>query len=444
MDRSLLIYKKLFRFLFPLAITSIVLEFGAPVLNAGMARMPHATTTLAAYGLAWALVVTLASPLGQARELGLVLADNRIALVRVRRFVLLFGLLLTGTVALLAISPMGHTVIEGWHGVSPDLAAQVRVALLLLIPYPLFKGLSLFQAGLLIRARRTTTVSYAMITGVGIGIAAVFILLPMPSMQARPILLPIVVTYITLAIELSILIWGAARYLGDLPVGDRTAPLGYRTIIRFYWPLVFIMLVQELSRPIINLFVARGSDGTEALAALTVAYAVGQITYRWINQVRNLPAAFQGEDNIRPYILRFSLACGLLALGMTIILFMTPLRDFILESLVGIEPDLARRVWAPLFIFSLFPLVVAVRAFMHGVGLVERRTRAMAPSAPARLLAVVLTLWIGYAAGVQGATLGIAALFAGFVAETFAVWLGVFRWPAFKARRRKTKSPSVY
>ncbi|OUC08458.1 hypothetical protein RY27_08865, partial [Litorilinea aerophila] len=61
------------RFLLPLAVTAMVLELGSQVLNAGMARMPWATETLAGYGLAWGLVLFLASHLAQAKELGSVL-----------------------------------------------------------------------------------------------------------------------------------------------------------------------------------------------------------------------------------------------------------------------------------------------------------------------------------------------------------------------------------
>ena len=72
-----MIYLRLFRFLLPLAITTIVLEFGTQMLNAGMARMPHATETLAGFGVALGIILFLTSPLGQSRELGLVMGDGR-------------------------------------------------------------------------------------------------------------------------------------------------------------------------------------------------------------------------------------------------------------------------------------------------------------------------------------------------------------------------------
>src|SRR5690606_12688876 len=129
-------YGRLIRFMLPLAITAIVLELGSQVLNGGMARVPQATTTLAAYGLGWGLVLFLAAPLAQAKELGLVLVTDRASLRNVRRFVGLAGLVLMVGLASLTLTPVGDLLIERLHGIDRQLGSVVRVALFWLIPYP--------------------------------------------------------------------------------------------------------------------------------------------------------------------------------------------------------------------------------------------------------------------------------------------------------------------
>ena len=47
-----MIYGKLARFLLPLMFIQVIQEFSGQFLNGGMARVPQATQTLAAYGLA--------------------------------------------------------------------------------------------------------------------------------------------------------------------------------------------------------------------------------------------------------------------------------------------------------------------------------------------------------------------------------------------------------
>ena len=424
-------YARLTRFLLPLAVTMIVLDLGRQVLSGGMARVPQATQTLAAYGLSIGLVMFLSSPLAQVKELGLVLVNDPTSLSQVRRFVIILAIVMMSALASLTVTPVGDWVIEGLHGIDAPLGAVVRTALFWLIPYPLLRGISLFHAGLLLRVRRTALVSYATLANLGVSIIFVFILLPLPLIHAQPIRLPILVIYAGLLVELTIIVWGYRRYREQLFATaprfrpNEPAKLSYVYIVRFFWPLALIMSIQELSRPIINLFISRGPDATEALAILTVLYSLGHIPYGWLNEIRNLAPAFREEKNSLAYIRRFALGCALVSLAMTVLLFWTPLRSHILETLIGVDPSLAARGYVPLLIFSLFSLVVTTRAYYHGIGLVERRTQAMAPSAPARIGAILLALVSLPYLGVTGATLGIAALFSGFVAETTAVWWGV-------------------
>lgn len=423
-------YRRLLRFILPLAVTSIVVELGSQVLNGGMARAPQATQTLAAYGLAWGMVLFLASPLGQSRELGLALVVDRTTLATVRRFVVLCGLVLMVGLVSLALTPLGDWVIEGLHGIDPELGAVVRTALLWLAPYPPVKGLALFQAGLLLRVRRTEVVSYATLTNLAVSILAVFVLVGLPWVHRAPIRLPVAVTYVGLGVELTILTAGVLRYVPwakqesappDLPMPRLTTG----AIVRFFWPLALIMIIQELSRPLINLFVARGPDPTAALAILAIAYTLGRIPYGWLNEIRNLATAFRDEPGSRDIIRRFAIGCALVSFAMMVTLFWTPLRQVILEDWIGVPPDLATQARVPLMFFAGFSAVVTARAYYHGIGLVERRTRSLAPSAPARLAAILTALVVLPWVGVTGATLGIAALLSGFGLEAAVVWWGV-------------------
>jgi hypothetical protein len=419
-------YSHLIRFLLPLVITMAVQEVGGQVLNGGIARAPQATQTLASFGLAWGLVSFLTSPMLQTRQLGLVLVDSRHAFKRVLVFVLFSGLLLAGILAGLALSPFGVWVIEDLHGAGGSLGTGAREALFWLIPIPLLRGLTLFYSGLLLRIRRTDLVSYAMLAAMAASILAVFALLPTGLVQARPILLPLLVTYAGGVAELGIVLFGYRSHVGrSLGEAGRALSLGY--VLRFFWPLALIMAIQGLSRPLINLFVSRGPDGAQALAVLTIVYALGHLPYGWLNELRSLPTAFRGGAYGLSDFRRFAAACGLVSFGIMVVLFWTPVRNYILGSLLGVDAELAASAAMPLVIFAFFPLVVAARAYLHGVGLLEHRTQAMAPSAPSRITAILVTLIILPALGIHGATRGIAALLCGFVVETLVVWWGIHR-----------------
>jgi progressive ankylosis protein len=245
--------------------------------------------------------------------------------------------------------------------------------------------------------------------------------------------------------EFVIIYWGFKRYIVLTDQADwapERPPLTYRYLLKFFWPLALVMFVQELSRPLINLFIARGPDGTVALAVLSISYALGQWPYRWLNEIRNLPPAFHTEDPDLRRVRRFAAVAGLFAFALSVVLFWTPLRDVILLQLVGVEADLAAHSHLPLMLYSFFAFVVMIRAYLHGVGLLERRTHAFALSAPARILAILILL-IGLPfLGVTGATLGVAALLGGFAAETLALWWGV-RGRAFFSARAQARALSA-
>jgi hypothetical protein len=254
--------------------------------------------------------------------------------------------------------------------------------------------------------------------------------------------LPIVVTFGGLLVELAILLWGVAHYvMPQLPRHDATGapPPTQWAIVRFFWPLALIMFTQEMSRPVINLFVARGPNATNSLAILAVLYTLGRMPYGWLNDIRNLSLAFRDEPNNRHYIRRFAIGCCLVSIAVMVFFFWTPLRDVILRNWIGVPAELIPLATVPLHLFAGFSVAVSVRAYYHGIGIVERRTGALAPSAPARLAAIVATLIILPWFGVDGATMGVAALLAGFAIEALVVWWGVRGYNSLRRNRMKVK-----
>ena len=417
-------YLDFVRFILPLALTTLVYSVGGPILNGGMARLPQATQTLAAFTLAWGIVDFLSSPLSQVRQLGLVLVDGRQAQGRVLGFVLLCSAGLALCLGLLAYTPVGDWVVDRGHRVTGALAGQVRLALAWLVAMPLLEGMTRLQAGLLMRRRRTVVLTYATGARMGTSIALVFLLLPL--VREQPLALPLAVTYGGVCVELAVLVWGGLRYAAEYPPSDPARPeLSFGSIARFFWPLALVMAVQGLSRPLINFFVARRVDGVEALAVLAVVYPLAHMPYGWLNELRSLPAAFPAASRRR--ILRFCLGCGSVSFAVMLTLFWTPLRDVLLTDYIGIEPALSELGRWPLMLFSFFPLCVMARAYLHGLALVERRTAVLAPSGPARIAIIAVVMAALPASLFHGATLGIAALLSGFALELLVVWAGLRR-----------------
>ena len=419
-------YLRLVRFLLPLVVTIVVAEMMPQFLAGGIARGQRPTQTLAAYVLAWGMANFIASPLSQVRQLGLVLVGDRRQALQVLCFVGVCGVILAAILALLALTTAGRYVVEDLHDTAPDLARVVRFALLLLIPYPLLEALQRWMSGLLMRVRRTEVVSAGILCGIGVSLLSVLLALPTALVRDTPIALPLLVTYAGLGTNLLVLWAGGLRYvrprLGD-PSGQ-THDLTFAYLGRFFWPLALIMTIQGLSRPLINLFVSRGTDGQEALAALAVVYTLAHLPYGWLNELKSLPAVFHehGAAGLRR-IRRFASGCGAFSFVVMAGAFWVPgVRDLLLLDVLALPPGVAKRCHTPLVLFTFFPLAVALRSYLHGVALHERRTPSLAPSAPARIGAILTVLVFVPEAWMSGATRGVAALLGGFVIEAAILW----------------------
>ena len=426
-------YAQLTRFMLPLVLAALVQELSGQFLNGGMAHMPQAVETLAAFGLAYGIVGLLAGILTQARQFGLVLIEHDQGYRTVFRFGIAAGLSLSGMVALLAWTPAGSWLIADLHGVSPALTEVVLLAFAWFIPFPLVRSLTRIYIGTLLRIRRSDIPAYGSGGGIGLSILTVFILLPVDFVRQDPILLPVLATWAGALAEFAIVLWGHRRYVRFETQGE-AAPLDMSYVLHFFWPLALIMAVQSGTRPLINVFIAGAADGTEALAVLTVVYALGHIPYGWLNEVRNLPSAFR-DCNDLPKIRRFIAGCGLVSLAWMGAVFWTPALDHILLHWVGVSPALAAHCGVPLMIFTGFPIVVCLRGYIHGIGLLQHRTRSMAPSAPSRIATVVLVLSALPSQDLHGATRATIALLSGHTVETLVVWWSIRRGPLERDRK---------
>ncbi len=428
-DGRCLPYLRLVRFLLPLAVTMVIAGLMPQFLSGGIARGPRPTETLAAFALAWGIADLLASPMSQVRQLGLVLVSNRYQARQVLGFVVACGFVLASVLGGLALTPAGHFVVDDLHNASPELSRVVRYALMLLIPYPLLQAVERYAEGLLMRVRRTEIVSVAMLCNIGVSLLVVLVVVGTGLVQDTPILLPLLVTYTGIGTNLLVLGAGVRRYVhprlqdGSISGGDE-ANLDFLYLGRFFWPLALTMAFQGMSRPLINLFISRGFHGEQALAALAVVYSLAHLPYGWMNELRSLPSVFQeyGKAGLRR-IRRFAVACGALSFALMVIAFwLPPVRDMVLLELLALPPELAQRCHTPLMLFSFFPLTVAPRGYLQGIALRERRTAALAPSAPARIGAILAILLFVPLSWMHGATLGVAALLNGFIIEAVVMW----------------------
>ena len=168
----------LWRFYHPLAWTTILRQFGRPLLNAGIAAAALPAASLAAWPVAWGFAILIAGPAWSLQQLSTALISDAAAYRPVKRFSLSLSALMALLLGAVAFTPLYGPVMGGVYNLSPALQALARPALQLLVLYPLVMGAQSLLRGVLIRRGRTGAVQWAMAANIltlgitlGVGVA---------------------------------------------------------------------------------------------------------------------------------------------------------------------------------------------------------------------------------------------------------------------------------
>lgn len=185
--------RRFFTFFAPLGLMMSVTAGLMPVLQAGLARGPAPTETLAAFGVAWSLRTVLAGPLQMLHHVPLAyvtgLADPRLRTVR--RFCYAVGAAVSATLLGLAWTPAGPWLVGTVLGIPPSLVPLVLATCAAFALFPLITAWRESYWGVLMREQRTAIIGAAKVANLIAVVLAVALLfgplrdlLPVPGAVA--------------------------------------------------------------------------------------------------------------------------------------------------------------------------------------------------------------------------------------------------------------------
>jgi hypothetical protein len=148
-------------FYLPLALTSLLQLAGAPIVSAGLGRMPRALDSLAVWPVITGLTFTLRS-LGFAfNEVVVALLEEPGSARTLRRFSLLLGASTSAVLLVLAATPLSRFYFEGLSALSPPLARLATRGLPLLVLMPGLSAVQSWVQGKILHSRRTRGITEA-------------------------------------------------------------------------------------------------------------------------------------------------------------------------------------------------------------------------------------------------------------------------------------------
>ena len=449
----------IFQFWVPLAATWVMMAVEGPFLAAVIARLSDPTFNLAAHGVAFAVAILIEAPVIMLMSASTALVEDASSYRRMWIFTWTLNVATTLLLVLLLAPPLFDLVMEGLIGLPPRVAGLTYGALWLFLPWPAAIGYRRFLHGLLIRSGRTRLVALGTVlrlVGMGGTALLLYFLADIPGAWVGAASLSAGVCVEALAARLM-----ASGTVAELRARTATevdafravdegatvtetaataaearkAPtgsggeLGYREILRFYYPLALTSLIGLTVHPLLTFFMGRAPAPVESLAVFPVVHALSFVFRAFGLSFQEAAIALLGREcEHAPELGRFALGLGLVSTGGLALVAFTPLSTFWFETVSGLSPELADFAILPTQIIVLLPALSVLLSFERAILVQGRRTRPITVATVIEVTGIALLFPLfGFGVGMVGVTAAAIAFVGGRVGGTAFLLRGMLK-----------------
>ncbi len=400
-------------FFVPLILTTELHQFSHSLVHAFLARLGDATTTLAAFSVAFAFNTTFSGTMSVSIQAGMTYITDKASFWRVTRFYFLIALVPFFFIETIALTSMGDWLFSTMMGASPQVTRLAKGASAVMGLWVIPNQVRNIATALCMNRRRTILISHATMVRL-VSQALMLMVLPLWLEGAVAGAASLVGC---MTVEALYMYWVSRQFYAELPAsgGEQTS---YRRMWQFSWPLMVTQITENGVSFAINFFLGRLANPDLALAAFGVVNALNSLVASPLrNLVQTTQALVHSRDDMR-VMLKFAHRLTLVYAVLVVGLFYTPMRDVILGNIMGLPPQLSSYA-APGVQMLLFVVVVwGYSSLFRGLLSAMRKTQIIAGSALIRLLVVIsvgsVTL---FAPDLNGAAVGVAAVGCAFLAE---------------------------
>ena len=131
-------YNKLIRFYIPLALTSVMMNLSAPILNSAISLSADSISQIAAFAVAFAVATLTHSPVFTVQQIAIAKATNRQNVRKLILYFLVISIVLININALFAFTPLGDLLFMKFMGASEAVSSSAKLTLAAFLPLPLF------------------------------------------------------------------------------------------------------------------------------------------------------------------------------------------------------------------------------------------------------------------------------------------------------------------
>jgi hypothetical protein len=417
-----LTYRAIALLYLPLAASWALMLAEAPLVNAFLARGPDPEVALAAFGVAFSVILVVEAPTLMMLELSIALSRSVAAFRKIRLFCLIVGAGITALGLALFYTPLCQVVLCELMGIPPQIAEATMPALRVFVWRTLPIAWRRIYQGLLVTDGRTRIISVTTAVRLVVLLAAIVAGQALDFLPGATLATAAMVLAVT--VEAGLTHWAAQssmirRLSKDTPDPE---PFTSRYLWSFYPPLAVTEVLRQLIRPLISAGIAAAPLAELSLAAFPVAFSLTSLFWGPTMALRQVTVALTKDGETWHRVSRFVLAAGLALTGLFCFISFTPLLDLVLTGLFGLSENVAALAAPATRVMVLMPLAYTLLALFAGLLVKEARTSTVRTAKILDLVIVALALFLGLeSGGLQGSVLGAMAITSGSLVE--AVWL---------------------
>jgi len=411
----------LFRFWVPLQATWLMMSLEGPFLAAVIARLPDPKFNLAAYGVAFALAILIEAPVIMMMSASTALVDSAGNYRRLRNFMWMLNIGITLAMMILLFSPLWDLLVYRGMGLAPRVGHLIRVAMLIMLPWPAAIGYRRFYQGLLIRSGLTRRVAWGtMVRLTTMGATAVICWRLTDMAGAWVGAAALTAGVVAEAVASRFMVQATVRkLLAD--TGPTETPQSYRAIWNFYLPLALTSTISLAVQPMVTFFMGQARFSLESLAVLPVINALVFIfrTPGLSFQETAITMLGRSWENFA-VVRRFALILGGAAATGLALIALTPVADIWLQRVSGLTPELAGFAHLPIRILVIMPALSVWLSMQRALCVATRKTGPITWASALEVVGILAVLFVAIRLGNWvGATAAATAFIVGRLASNF-------------------------
>lgn len=409
----------------PLAASWLLMGVEIPAISAIIARLANPEIHLAAFGgIVYPLALIVESPIIMLLAASTALSKDWASYVRLRRFMIAAGAILTGLHILIAFTPLYDIIVVGLIQPPPEIVEPARLGLMIMLPWTWSIAYRRFNQGVLIRFGYSRAIGVGTVVRLSADVlilAAGYLLGNLPGVAVGAAAQAVGV--ISEAIYVG---WVVRPVLKNelKPAAPVEPPLSWSAFWAFYIPLVMTSLLTLIANPIGSAMVSRMP---QALLSLAVWPVINGLIF----MLRSLGIAYNevvvallDRPKSSSALWRFAfLLSGLTTLALLLVAA-TPLSQVWFERISALSPELAALARQGLWLSLPLPALSVLQSWYQGAILYGRQTRGITES----VLVYLLTIFGIMIIGVQmqrfnGLDVALAATSVSVLTQTAWLWL---------------------